>query len=510
MRKSTVKAKHQSTIQLSGLCLLGLLPFLIVGCRSPLTKDAANSGSTLSVFERPDAGYGPAESGFASTRLQPSFANARTPKSHLPGPSNSENFNDRKEDEYDLDDDTDLKGWQKQLFRKQQIAVKNRVMNTDDVANPDRIRNERASNSAPGEDGTGFTMQFSDEVGSPDIIEVVEREQDLVAVTEKRQSPAPRASSRNKSAGEAPTNQKQIANREAKNTTDKTQLKANELKQVPVQKASATEKAVLDSVKPVDFAVIDASAVDPSSSTPEEPTTHEAEDWQVHARRAIAALESEQQKTQLTPELKQSLEGALRLMNLAIGDLENALKPIEKMPSDEQQYVRNTIQALHYAFDPEGNPLASRRYALVLESGRKAQTSAATVANLEVRNVAFCTEVDRFGMVTKFPQYQFQAKQECLLYCEVDNFVAVPVKDGFETELQGSYEIVDSSGRRVADELLPLDKDFCTNLRRDYFIPYRIYMPNDIQPGKYQLKLTIEDMKGRKFGQSIVDFRIGQ
>ena len=95
-----------------------------------------------------------------------------------------------------------------------------------------------------------------------------------------------------------------------------------------------------------------------------------------------------------------------------------------------------------------------------------------------------------------------------LLYCELDNFISEKLKNEYETKLQGSYEIVDKSGKRVTDQLLPPDEHICSNHRRDYFIAYRIFMPKEIPAGSYTLKLTIEDMKGRKFGQSSIDFQI--
>jgi hypothetical protein len=33
-------------------------------------------------------------------------------------------------------------------------------------------------------------------------------------------------------------------------------------------------------------------------------------------------------------------------------------------------------------------------------------------------------------------------------------------------------------------------------------------MPAQIAPGKYQMRVTIEDMKARKFGQATVDFQV--
>jgi hypothetical protein len=127
---------------------------------------------------------------------------------------------------------------------------------------------------------------------------------------------------------------------------------------------------------------------------------------------------------------------------------------------------------------------------------------------LEIKSLAFCTEVERYGVVTKFPKSQFQADQEVLLYCEIENVSAEKIRTGFETQLQGSYEIIDGQGRKVADQLLPMEPELCQNHRRDYFIVYKIYMPQQIASGSYQLKLTIEDMKAHKWGQSQLDFQI--
>ena len=77
------------------------------------------------------------------------------------------------------------------------------------------------------------------------------------------------------------------------------------------------------------------------------------------------------------------------------------------------------------------------------------------LANLEVSSLAFCTEVDSYGVITKFPQYHFRPDQEVLLYCELDNFVSESLRGGYETQLRGNYEIVDASGRRVVDRCCP-------------------------------------------------------
>jgi hypothetical protein len=103
------------------------------------------------------------------------------------------------------------------------------------------------------------------------------------------------------------------------------------------------------------------------------------------------------------------------------------------------------------------------------------------------------------------------------LYVEVDNFAAEKKgPQGYETELQGSYQIFDERGQIVAERQLPLDRETCRNFRRDYFLAYPIYMPEQIVPGRYRLELTIEDRKassdyqGRKLGEGLIEFSIRQ
>jgi hypothetical protein len=112
---------------------------------------------------------------------------------------------------------------------------------------------------------------------------------------------------------------------------------------------------------------------------------------------------------------------------------------------------------------------------------------------------------------------------------EVENFTAEPIQadtaqEGwarsashretssgmprFVTELHGRYEILDANQRTVVSRTLPVGGDTCRNQRRDYYISYVLYMPENIEPGAYTLELTIEDKKGDKFGNAVVDFRI--
>jgi hypothetical protein len=231
--------------------------------------------------------------------------------------------------------------------------------------------------------------------------------------------------------------------------------------------------------------------------------------WRQGVNQAIELLEKQVKETPATDEsLRLSQEVTLRMLYVSQRRLDDALRPIEPLSESEQGFIHHQMLALYEASNPDAMPVRSRHWSLVMNSQREATNFLAAASNLEVKSVAFCTEVERYGVVTKFPKSQFQADQEVLLYCEIENVAAEKVRNGFETQLQGSYEIIDSQGRKVADQLLPMEPELCQNHRRDYFIVYKIYMPQQIASGSYQLRLTIEDMKARKFGQSQVDFQI--
>ncbi|MEM8736430.1 MAG: hypothetical protein AAGG44_19530 [Planctomycetota bacterium] len=209
-----------------------------------------------------------------------------------------------------------------------------------------------------------------------------------------------------------------------------------------------------------------------------------------------------------SPQARINIEKKKRLLSMVADDIKAATSPIDGLQPAAQEYIQQTLTALYDATDDAGHPSMTRRLTRALESHRQAASNLARVASLRVVSPAFCTEVDSFGVIKKFESYSFQQDQEVLLYCELENFASKQVAGGFETRLQGSYEIVDAQGKTVLEQVLPKDSDICANQRRDFYIAYRLFMPVRIEPGAYQLKLYIEDIHGKKFGQADVDFRI--
>lgn len=127
---------------------------------------------------------------------------------------------------------------------------------------------------------------------------------------------------------------------------------------------------------------------------------------------------------------------------------------------------------------------------------------------LAVRNLAFCTEIQSYGCTKRFEKYEFQPNEATLLYAEVENFVSEPTPEGYHTSLKSSYRIFDTHGQCVADHGFVATEEYCQNPRRDFFIGYRLRLPEDIGPGKYRLYLSIEDLNCQKTGQAEIEFEI--
>ncbi|MEX2176322.1 MAG: hypothetical protein WD872_18310 [Pirellulaceae bacterium] len=208
------------------------------------------------------------------------------------------------------------------------------------------------------------------------------------------------------------------------------------------------------------------------------------------------------------------LEQELRLLYAAARRTDDAARAVESLNPSEREAYKHLMFGLSTWLTEETHR-APLRNARVMRSLREASSELAAASKLDLRNLALCERVESFGWFTEFARNDFAAKQQVILYVEVNNFVALEKSPtAFETELQGHYQIFDARGNIVAERKLPLDRELCRNYRRDYFLAYPIYMPDGIAAGQYRLELTVEDLKatqdyqGRKFGEGMIEFTI--
>ncbi|MDB4422993.1 hypothetical protein N9018_00120 [Rhodopirellula sp.] len=204
----------------------------------------------------------------------------------------------------------------------------------------------------------------------------------------------------------------------------------------------------------------------------------------------------------------------IRLRHLLVlsGDPDAAVEKISGLTEAEQEFLRYQLLGLWTIIDPDGHPTSpSRRFTSAIPQIREAAKFAAAATDaLEVRALAFCTDIQSYGQFKRFEGNRFDAGQQVILYCEIDNFTAKRVDGGFETHLQGSYDIYDSENRKVLSQLLPADQQVSSNYLRDYFIAYQMLIPQELPAGTYKLRLTMEDRNGKKYGNSDIPFEIAK
>lgn len=233
------------------------------------------------------------------------------------------------------------------------------------------------------------------------------------------------------------------------------------------------------------------------------------QDWRASLKATIAGLESETRESPRTAG-EVSRHAWLRMMYLAAGRREDALKPIPGIAASEQDFWSEQIYGLSTYLDTEKLTDPAKRSAEARSHLAKAEKRLAEASTLAVKSLAFCNEVSSYGVYQKFKENRFKSGQPVILYCEVENFRSEESVKGFHTALRSSYQILDPQGRRVAENDLALTEEYCQNERRDYFIRYFITVPERIYDGKYTLQLTIVDTLSQKIGQSTIDFTVGE
>jgi hypothetical protein len=228
--------------------------------------------------------------------------------------------------------------------------------------------------------------------------------------------------------------------------------------------------------------------------------------WQAHLSSAIATLEAELARGGGTD--RAALEAKLRLLYLAAGRRDEALRSRQGTSMNEQEFWSKEIYGLAALIDTAKEPDAQRRAAVAAPHLRQAAERLGEIGGLAVKNLHFCTEVKGYGSFVSFPQDEFRPGQEALLYCEVENFSSKLTEKGYHTALKARYQVFDATGNRVAEKDLGLKDEQCQNRRRDFFVPYFLWMPKQVPSGKYQLKLTLEDVHAGQTAEATIEFAI--
>lgn len=239
-------------------------------------------------------------------------------------------------------------------------------------------------------------------------------------------------------------------------------------------------------------------------SVPTEPPGGGEPSWLGAARGAL----QQKMARAADAEERRRCEIQLRLLLLAAGQRDEALRPIDGLSLAEQAYWRDQLYALDTLLRRDEFPSGARRAAAAAQHLQQAMYRLADDAGLVLRRVAFCRAVESYGVIQPFDKDAFRPGETVLLYVEVDHFTTQHTPQGHHAAFAADYQIFDSGRHRVVQESLPEIEEYCGNRRRDFFMSYRVRLPQSISAGRYTLLLNVTDTLGQKAASAAVDFEI--
>jgi hypothetical protein len=115
-------------------------------------------------------------------------------------------------------------------------------------------------------------------------------------------------------------------------------------------------------------------------------------------------------------------------------------------------------------------------------------------APLEIDEIRLCRRVNGFGNFEAVDPQTCRPGQTLIVYCEMSGMAYAKVDDTYRSRLRSQVAVYPQDGGEPAwkDELGTAE-DRCRKRRRDYFVNYRITLPNDLAPGRYLLRVTQDD-----------------
>jgi hypothetical protein len=295
--------------------------------------------------------------------------------------------------------------------------------------------------------------------------------------------------------------------------------------------ADAAMAAGAEHVVPANSPATDSPDVPAAETSRNGQADSAAGSWRQQIKLAAEQLRKDMDSGTMDDQQRARCQVYLSLLLLAEEDPERAVAALEDFDDQQLEFWRQTVLGMSVLLDSEELPKLRHRVDSATAHFYTGVSSLSVLGPLRLLNLAFCTKVNGYGDFVECSDYGLEPGKPVLLYVEVENYTVESVdaettQSGwtpgtarrdrtaagrtpkYATELHGRYEILDANQRAVVSRTLPIGRDECRNRRRDYYISYVVYLPEHIQPGPYTLELTIEDKKGAKFGNAVIDFQV--
>lgn len=232
--------------------------------------------------------------------------------------------------------------------------------------------------------------------------------------------------------------------------------------------------------------------------------------WEDEMAKLISLLEAEASSSASQNSLDRRdirKQVGLRMLYLIANEPQKSFLAIPGIPPEEQEFWTSLFLGLSEHLDESGSSDPAARATLTIAQLRSAAYHLQQSANLRLRNLAFCQQINGFGNYETFGADQFSAGQTVLIYAEIRNFKSVPVEESFYlTRIRSTIEIYSTANGQVLVDRSTYDptEDRSRTLRTDYYHSYRIDLPANLAPGPHLVKLILQDeLTGKQATESI-------
>jgi len=198
----------------------------------------------------------------------------------------------------------------------------------------------------------------------------------------------------------------------------------------------------------------------------------------------------------------------LRFLYFLGGQNEKCLEAISGLPVEEQELWRGLMWTLVNARDRAPGMTRMGQAAETLAALDEVRTTLQKAAPMELGDMRFCERINGFGDYLPRPTNRFQGRESVRLYAEIRNFTTEKGTDSlYHVRLIERLVLESQDGKVVWQQGFDNIDDVCRRARHDFFLTTRFSVP-ELVPGRYVLKVTVEDVPSRKSATTKLDMEV--
>ena len=230
-------------------------------------------------------------------------------------------------------------------------------------------------------------------------------------------------------------------------------------------------------------------------------------DWKAQARIAADLLRA---TIESTPDARSfSNEANLRLLELALGNRQEAVRPFTQVEKPINDFWSNQMVGFSVLLDETGNPDKTNRLATASFRFDEGANELRRLCPMKLKNVQFVRDWIAFGVFLPRKE-DCQAGETVGLYVELDNPTVRRSAMGYTVRPTIHYEIRDSASKLVSrSEDFSLEET-TPSQKRDYCIHLNVRLPKGLAHGQYLLRVSVTDMNcdNLQYAEEQLPFRV--